>query len=223
MKLPIVFASCVLIAVVSVSSAQQPSPNGTLAPRGKAQQQQHKKKTGLVDTQPNTKSQLAIQGRAKRSTPKGIREQALNPPSHDHGAASVQPKQNAPSYSEALRRYRHERHNRVWWKRHYTTIVLVGGGYYYWDAGYWCPAWGYDPAYQLYDYDGPIYTYGNLLPDQVIANVQRALQQLGYYAGGISGALSSATRSAIAAYQEDNGLDVTAVVDAETVAVLGLI
>jgi hypothetical protein len=31
------------------------------------------------------------------------------------------------------------------------------------------PALGYDPNYS-YDYDGPIYAYGNL-PDQVIANV----------------------------------------------------
>src|SRR6267143_3156802 len=127
------------------------------------------------------------------------------------------------SYADVLRRYRHRRHNRDWWKRHFTTIVLVRGGYYYWDAGYWCPAWGYDPGYEYYDYDGPIYTYGNLLPDQVIANVQRTLQQLGYYGGGISGALSGATRSAIAAYQEDYGLEVTAVVDAATVAALGLI
>jgi hypothetical protein len=126
------------------------------------------------------------------------------------------------SYSDALRRYRHERHSRVWWRRHFTTIVLVGGGYYYWDAGYWCPAWGYDPVYQYYDYDGPIYTYGNLLPDQVIVNVQRALQGEGYYAGGLTGSLGPTTRQAIANYQEDAGLIVTGAIDAETVESLGL-
>jgi len=57
--------------------------------------------------------------------------------------------------------------------------VLVGGGYYYFDAGYWFPAWGYNPIYEFYDYDGPIYTYGNLLPDEVIVNVQRALNEEG--------------------------------------------
>jgi hypothetical protein len=127
-----------------------------------------------------------------------------------------------PSYADALRQYRHERHDRIWWKRHFTTIVLVGGGYYYWNAGYWFPAWGYDPVYQYYDYDGPIYTYGNLLPDQVIINVQRALQEEGYYSGGLTGSLSSATRQAIANYQQDAGLIVTGVVDAPTVAALGL-
>ena len=55
-------------------------------------------------------------------------------------------------------------------------IVFVNSGYYFLDAGYWYPAWGYDPVNSYYDYDGPIYTYGNLLPDQVIANVQEALQ-----------------------------------------------
>ena len=126
------------------------------------------------------------------------------------------------SYSDALRRYRRQRHNRVWWKRHFTTIVLVGGGYYYWDAGYWFPAWGYDPAYEYYDYDGPIYTYGNLLPDQVILNVQRALRDEGYYAGGLTGSLGSATRQAIANYQQDAGLITTGVIDAATVESLGL-
>ena len=126
------------------------------------------------------------------------------------------------SYAEALRRYQHARHNRVWWNQHFTTIVLAGGGYYYSELGYWWPAWGYDPAYQYYDYDGPIYTYGNLLPDQVIINVQRALQQLGYYAGALTGSLGSITREAIAAYQQDAGLLVTGVVDAPTVGALGL-
>jgi peptidoglycan hydrolase-like protein with peptidoglycan-binding domain len=106
---------------------------------------------------------------------------------------------------------------------HFTTIVFVGGGYYYWDAGYWCPAWGYDPNYESYDYDGPIYTYGNLLPDQVILNVQHALKDLGYYAGGLSGSLSPETRRAISAYQRDYGLEVNGIVDGPTVQALGLI
>jgi len=213
MRSVVVLASCLLIAGVPVSRAQQPSPKGTPAAPEKTQQQQRKKKTRLIHAQSDADSRLAVQGRGSRSTPKGISEQALNP----------QLNQGHSSYSEALRRYGHARHDRGWWKRHFTTIVLVRGGYYYWDAGYWCPAWGYDPGYEYYDYDGPIYTYGNLLPDQVIANVQRTLQQLGYYGGGISGALSGATRSAIAAYQQDYGLEVTAVVDAATVAALGLI
>jgi hypothetical protein len=126
------------------------------------------------------------------------------------------------SFEAAQHRCERERHPRDWWAQHYAVIVLVGGGYYYFDSGYWFPARGYDPNYEAYDYDGPIYTYGNLLPDQVILNVQRALTDLGYFAGVLSGALSPATRSAISAYQQDNGLVVNGVVDAPLVYSLGL-
>ena len=132
-------------------------------------------------------------------------------------------KDNGDSYAEAMRRYRHEHHDQDWWKQHYIVIVLVGGGYYYRDAGYWYPAWGYDPNYERYDYDGPIYTHGNLLPDQVIINVQRVLQQLGYYTGDLNGSLGVDTRHALTAYQQDYGLDATGVVDEATVRSLGLI
>jgi Putative peptidoglycan binding domain len=130
---------------------------------------------------------------------------------------------NFVTYSDAVGRYQHARHTRFWWRRHFTTFVLVGGGYYYFDAAYWFPAWGYNPNYEAYDYDGPIFTYGNLLPDQVIVNVQRALQEFGYYAGAISGSLSPATRRAISAYQQDEGLEINGVVDGPTVYALGLI
>jgi hypothetical protein len=126
------------------------------------------------------------------------------------------------SYSTALEHCQRDRHPHVWWTQHYAVIVYSVGGYYYFDAGYWYPALGYSPNYESYDYDGPIYTYGNLLPDQVILNVQRALKDLGYYEGALSGSLSAATRYAISAYQEDNGLTVNGVVDAPLVYSLGL-
>jgi len=44
--------------------------------------------------------------------------------------------------------------------------------------------WGYDP-YAYYPYDGPIYGYNDLTPDQVIISVQTQLQADGYYAGPI--------------------------------------
>ena len=84
------------------------------------------------------------------------------------------------------------------------------------------PALGYDPNYS-YAYDGPIYAYGNLLPDQIIANVQTQLQQDGYYSGAINGSLDAATQAAIANYQRDQGLVVTATVDEPTVESLGLV
>ena len=116
---------------------------------------------------------------------------------------------------------RYERHDGDWWRRHFRTIVFATGGYYYWDGGYWYPAFGFDPNYS-YDYDGPIYAYGNLTPDQVIANVQTQLNQNGYYFGPINGSIDSDTQAAIASYQRDRNLPVTATVDQATVESLGL-
>jgi len=129
---------------------------------------------------------------------------------------------NRFSYSDALRRHQHEWHNRDWWRQHCNTIVFVSGGYYFLDAGYWYPAWGYDPSYNYYDQDGPIYTYGNLLPDEVIGNVQVALQEAGYYAGPVTGSLNVETRAALANYQRDQGLLITGAIDQPTIESLGL-
>jgi hypothetical protein len=130
---------------------------------------------------------------------------------------------NRQSYADALRRCRHERHDCNWWKQHCRTIVFVNTGYYYLNAGYWYPAYGYDPAYNYYEYDGPIYTYGDLLPDQVIANVQIALRDAGYYVGPITGSLGPGTRAALANFQRDYGLVITGAIDQPTVESLGLI
>jgi Putative peptidoglycan binding domain len=129
---------------------------------------------------------------------------------------------NRFSYSDALRRHPHEWHNRDWWRQHCNTIVFVTGGYYFLDAGYWYPAWGYDPLNSYYDQDGPIYTYGNLLPDEVIGNVQVALQEAGYYAGPATGSLNVETRAALANYQRDQGLLITGAIDQPTIESLGL-
>ena len=59
-------------------------------------------------------------------------------------------------------------------------------------------------------------------PDQVIANVQEALQQQGYYQGEVDGLLGPLTRAALADYQRDQGLATTAAVDEPTLDSLGL-
>jgi hypothetical protein len=138
-------------------------------------------------------------------------------------ADAQRPNDNRNSYADALKRCRYERHDRNWWRRHCRTIVFVNTGYYYLDAGYWYPAYGYDAAYDYYEYNGPIYTYGNLLPDQVIANVQLALREAGYYGGPITGSLGPATRAALANFQRDYGLIITGAVDEPTVQSLGLV
>ena len=126
------------------------------------------------------------------------------------------------SHDEASRRHWHEWHDRNWWHDHCNTIVFVNTGYYFLDGSYWYPAYGYDPLQTYYDYDGPVYTYSNLLPDEVIANVQTALQGAGYYYGSITGSLSVDTRAAIANFQRDYGLPITGAIDEPTVEALGL-
>jgi hypothetical protein len=113
-------------------------------------------------------------------------------------------------------------HDHDWWHHHCDAIVLVGWGFWGWYDGWWYPAWGYDPYYSYYDYNGPIYGYDGLRPDEVIADVQSALQQLGYYPYAVDGVLGPATEAAIANYQRDYGLSVTGAIDPPTVRSLGL-
>ena len=143
----ILFGLATVAAFAMIARGQNASPSGTLAPK------RNQKPASVHISAKST----AIPSRAST---KNVVDSKKKEDKH-------------VSYAEALGRYRHERHDRVWWKQHYVIIVLVAGGYYYWDSGcYWCPAWGYDTAHESYEYDGPIYTYGNLLPDQVIINVQ---------------------------------------------------
>jgi len=131
-------------------------------------------------------------------------------------------KKDRIGFDEAFRRHWHEWHDRNWWHDNCDTIVFVTTGYYFLDGSYWYPAYGYDPLNSYYDYDGPVYTYGNLLPDEVIANVQTALQDAGYYYGPVTGSLGVDTRAAIANFQRDYGLEITGAIDEATVEALGL-
>ncbi len=116
----------------------------------------------------------------------------------------------------------HHHHDHDWWHNHCGAIIVVGGGWWGWWDGWWYPAWGYDPYYSYYAYDGPIYGYGGLAPDEVTANVQSELQNLGYYSGTVDGVLGPQTQEALHRYQRDRGLPVTGAIDAETVSSLGL-
>ena len=124
---------------------------------------------------------------------------------------------------EVFRSYRPEWHDEGWYRSRYPRVELVGGGYYYWNNGYWYPAWGYSPSAQYYAYDGPIYVgHRAEPPDQVIADVQAELQQMGYYRGEVDGLLGPLTREALTAYQADQGLATTATIDEPTLDSLGM-
>lgn len=129
---------------------------------------------------------------------------------------------NNNSWEEARRRHRHNHHDRGWWRSRYSRFALFGSGYYFWDSGYWYPAYGYDARYNSYSYAEPIYGYNDLDPAQVISSVQTRLQRLGYYRYAVDGTMGPATRAAIANYQRENGLSITAAIDEPTLQSLGL-
>jgi len=114
-------------------------------------------------------------------------------------------------------------HDAWWWNWHYGNhVVFIFGGWYYWDNSYWYPAWGYAPD-SVYVWDGPIYASNPADdPAQVVANVQSALQQQGYYQGDVDGVLGPQTRAALAEYQSAQGLEPTGAVDEPTLETLGM-
>jgi Putative peptidoglycan binding domain len=127
-----------------------------------------------------------------------------------------------PQY-EVFRAYQPAWHDSGWYRSNFSRVEMIGGGYYYFNNGYWYPAWGYDPAAQYYAYDGPIYVGQRAEPpDQVIADVQAALQDMGYYDGEVDGLLGPITREALTAYQADHGLYTTAAIDEPTLDALGM-
>jgi Putative peptidoglycan binding domain len=123
----------------------------------------------------------------------------------------------------AFRSYRPAMHDQSYYHSHFNRIELIGGGYYYFDAGYWYPAWGYQPSAQYYVYDGPIYAGRSAERlDRVIADVQASLQEQGYYHGEVDGLLGPLTREALTGYQTDHGLYTTAAIDEPTLNSLGM-
>lgn len=127
-----------------------------------------------------------------------------------------------PNFAQTHQRWHRQHQNRSWWRNHYSRFALFGGGYYYWNAGYWYPAYGYDSNFSTYTYDAPLYGYNDLEPGEVIAQVQAELQRQGYDPGLIDGDFGPATRAALLAYQQDNGLPVTGEIDEDTLGALGL-
>src|SRR5712691_4421512 len=122
-----------------------------------------------------------------------------------------------------FRNYSPQWHDQIWWTSHHSRVVFVFGGWYFWDGGYWYPAWGYAPD-AIYAYDRPIYAGSEEIePRQVVANVQSALQQQGYYQGEVDGILGPQTRAALAEYQSAQGLEPTGTVDEPTLETLGMV
>jgi hypothetical protein len=209
------------------ANAKAPTPAASAAPAASA--------TAAAAGQQN--AQVGASGKPKR-----VDQQQVQQIKTQHASFKAQPKpQQAPAVTfnqnyriqeaqtwtgpqyEVFRTYRPERHDQGWYRSHFGRVELIGGGYYYFNNGYWYPAWGYNPSAEYYTYDGPIYVGHEAKPwDQVIADVQAELQQMGYYRGEVDGLLGPLTREALRAYQSDQGLIVTAAIDEPTLDSLGL-
>jgi Putative peptidoglycan binding domain len=123
---------------------------------------------------------------------------------------------NVSSASQAHWNCHHHDHN--WWKHHCVAFIFFDWGWWGWWDGWWYP----DPYYYA-NYSEPIYGYGGLSPEEVVATVQSALQQLGYFNYAVDGTMGPLTRAAIGRYQADNRLPITYTVDPATLGSLGII
>ncbi len=201
--------------------SQQIATQGGQIVGGAAGAQKTKKSKGSAT------NAVAVQSSTKTFKAKRFNLQTKTRPA-TVGSVTFQPNRHIPgsqtwegSNYTVFRNYSSQWHERNWWRNHYNRVVFVYGGWYAWNAGYWIPAWGYD-SNAYYAYDGPIYAYNNLPPDQVIANVQAALQEQGYYQGEVDGLLGPLTRAAVANYQRDHGLYITSAIDRPTLSSLGM-
>ena len=190
-----------------------------------------------VSSASQTKAQTNVAAKAKKPDPQQVQQIK-----QQHANFRAQPKpQQVPAVTfqqnyriqgadqwqgrqyEVFRSYRPERHDEHWYRARYNRVELIGGGYYYWNNGYWFPAWGFNPSNEYYAYDAPIYVGRRAEPpDRVIADVQAALQEMGYYKGEVDGLLGPLTREALVGYQTDQGLTTTAVIDEPTLDSLGM-
>lgn len=194
---------------------------------------QHFETTNQQHLQSSTNQQQFQKNKLNRQTVEKIRAQHRNFHARvNTSIASVKFNQNyqiagaqnwnKPQY-RVFRSYRPQWHDQGWWRSHHRRLSLIGGGWYFWDAGYWYPAWGYDEGAAYYPYDGPIYSGPSARPfDQVVADVQAALQEQGYYRGEVDGLLGPLTRQALAEYQDAQGLYATETIDQPTLESLGL-
>ena len=123
---------------------------------------------------------------------------------------------NVSNTAQAHWNCHHHDHN--WWKHHCVAFIFLDWGWWGWWDGWWYP----DPYYYA-NYGEPIYGYGGLSPEEVVATVQSALQQLGYFNYAIDGRMGPITRAAIGRYQADNRLPITYTVDPATLGSLGII
>ena len=81
---------------------------------------------------------------------------------------------------------------------------------------------GYPYGYGYYAPRTTVYANNGFTDDATVAAVQRRLARGGYYHGSIDGVIGSGTRSAIRAFERNNGLPVDGVIDGQLLRTMGL-
>jgi hypothetical protein len=115
------------------------------------------------------------------------------------------------------RHYRHRHH-----RSRSNVFFGIGLGYPYYGYGY--PYHGSYPYGYGY-YSRPravIYADTAYTDDATVAAVQRRLARGGYYRGTIDGVIGNGTRTAIRAFERNNGLPIDGRIDRRLLATMGL-
>jgi Putative peptidoglycan binding domain len=116
----------------------------------------------------------------------------------------------------------HWNHHRYYRPRSHFSFG-IGLGYPY--SGYGYPYYGAYPYGYDYGYYAPrttVYVAKGINDDATVAAVQRRLARGGYYHGSIDGVIGSGTRSAVRAFERNNGLPVDGVIDPQLLRTMGL-
>jgi hypothetical protein len=135
---------------------------------------------------------------------------------HHSFGQSLGPRRNFEGHRFVL----HDRDFRVH-RRFFVGFDFVGFGFPYWwyPDYYYYGYYGFPYEYASYDYS-PIYDYRYWYG--LAAAVQTELARRGYYHGPIDGVIGSASREAIRAFQQAQGLPTTGLIDPSLLKALKL-
>ena len=120
-----------------------------------------------------------------------------------------------PSFQRSSTVASHWNHHRYYRPRS-NFYFGIGLGYPY----YGSYPYGYDYGY--YAPRTTVYTTRGINDDATVAAVQRRLARGGYYHGSVDGVIGSGTRTAIRAFERNNGLPVDGLIDRQLLRTMGL-
>lgn len=125
-----------------------------------------------------------------------------------------------PSFERPRTVASHWNHHRYYRPRS-NFYFGIGLGYPYYGYGYPYNG-GYPYGYGYYAPRTTVYASSGINDDATVAAVQRRLARGGYYHGSVDGVIGPGTRSAIRAFERNNGLPVDGLIDGQLLRTMGL-